>query len=70
MTASRERSRILASQVKGMVAGKIVYAANGDFNQSIPARNGLGDVVTEGSWASDGHMLREFFGYYRVNTLH
>ena len=44
-----------------------MYGANGDFNQTIPARNGLGDVVTEGSWASNGHMLREFFGYYHVN---
>ena len=49
------------------ISGKIVYGANGDFNQTIPARNGLGDVVTEDSWASDGHMLREFFGYYHLN---
>ncbi|MFY9795265.1 MAG: hypothetical protein WAK17_18225 [Candidatus Nitrosopolaris sp.] len=49
------------------VSGTITFGKNGDFNQTIPAKNGLGDVTVEGSWASDGHILHEFFGEYHIN---
>jgi hypothetical protein len=49
------------------VSGTITFDKNGDFNRTIPAKNGLGDVTVEGSWASDGHILHEFFGEYHVN---